>query len=212
MRNLSSVDGAIVRLDATLRAAAGSGSRRGRRSPAQSLPDAPLSAGDKRHAAGLMRVNHTGEVCAQALYVGQASLSRDERTRLALLEAAREEGDHLCWCRERLAELDSVPSRLNFFWFAGSFTMGLAAAALGDDWSLGFVEETERQVVRHLQGHLDELPVHDERSRAIVAVMCDDEARHADKAARQGSAPLPLPIRTLMKMHARVMTKIAYWI
>ncbi|MCZ6893025.1 MAG: 2-polyprenyl-3-methyl-6-methoxy-1,4-benzoquinone monooxygenase [Gammaproteobacteria bacterium] len=212
MRNLSSVDGAIVRLDAALRAAAGSGSRRGRRSPAQSLPDAPLSAGDKRHAAGLMRVNHTGEVCAQALYVGQASLSRDERTRLAMLEAAREESDHLCWCRERLAELDSVPSRLNFFWFAGSFTMGLAAAALGDDWSLGFVEETERQVVRHLQGHLDELPVHDERSRAIVAVMCDDEARHADKAARQGSAPLPLPIRTLMKMHARVMTKIAYWI
>ncbi len=212
MRNLSSVDRAIVRLDAALRAAAGSGSRRGRRSPAQSLPDAPLSAGDKRHAAGLMRVNHTGEVCAQALYVGQASLSRDERTRLAMLEAAREEGDHLCWCRERLTELDSVPSRLNFFWFAGSFTMGLAAAALGDDWSLGFVEETERQVVRHLQGHLDELPVHDERSRAIVAVMCDDEARHADKAARQGSAPLPLPIRTLMKMHARVMTKIAYWI
>ncbi len=212
MRNPSSVDGAIVRLDAALRGATGSSNRQGRPSPAQTLPDPPLSARDKRHAAGLMRVNHTGEVCAQALYVGQASLSRDDPTRAALLEAAREEGDHLCWCRERLAELDSVPSRLNFFWFAGSFAIGLAAAALGDDWSLGFVEETERQVVRHLQGHLDELPVYDERSRAIVTVMCDDEARHADKAARRGSAPLPPPIRSLMKMHARVMTKIAYWI
>ncbi len=171
-----------------------------------------MSARDRRHAAGLMRVNHTGEVCAQALYVGQASLSRHEATRAALLDAAREEGDHLFWCAERLQELGSVTSRLNAFWFAGSFAIGMTAAAAGDRWSLGFVEETEYQVVRHLEGHLAALPTYDERSRAIVAAMRDDEARHADEAAHQGAARLPVPVRTWMTLNARVMTKVAYWI
>ena len=212
MRKLSPFDQVITRIDAVLRAALGTDMRRRRPSPAQGLPDPPMSDRDKRHAAGLMRVNHTGEVCAQALYVGQASLSRNDMTRASLLEAAREEGDHLFWCAERLREFDSASSRLNALWFAGSFAIGMTAAAAGDKWSLGFVEETEHQVVRHLEGHLDDLPRYDERSRVIVAAMRDDEARHADEAAHQGSARLPVPVRTWMTLNARVMTKLAYWI
>jgi 3-demethoxyubiquinol 3-hydroxylase len=212
MRKLSPADQVIARLDSVLRTAFGTDVRQRRPSPARDLPDPPMSARDKRHAAGLMRVNHSGEVCAQALYVGQASLLRNDATRAALLEAAREEGDHLYWCADRLRELDSRRSRLNAIWFAGSFAIGMTAAAAGDRWSMGFVEETEHQVVRHLEGHLDDLPRHDERSRAIVAAMRDDEARHADEAADQGAARLPLPVRTWMTLNARVMTKLAYWI
>lgn len=212
MRNLSPFDEVITRFDTLLRGAMGTTMRQQRPSPAEGLPDPPMSAGDRRHAAGLMRVNHTGEVCAQALYVGQASLSRNDLTRASLLDAAREEGDHLFWCAERLRELDSTSSRLNPLWFAGSFIIGMTAAAAGDKWSLGFVEETEHQVVRHLEGHLDALPRYDERSRAIVAAMRDDEARHADDAAEHGSERLPVPVRTWMTLNARVMTTVAYWI
>ena len=159
-----------------------------------------------------MRVNHSGEVCAQALYVGQALLARDDATSAALLRAAAEEGDHLCWCEQRLAELGSRASRLNPLWFAGSYLIGVVAAATGDRSSLGFVEETERQVVQHLERHLGQLPAADERSRAIVQAMRADEARHAEHAARSGAMRLPRLVRAGMRASARVMTTVAYWV
>lgn len=210
MRRLSPLDRAVARLDGALRAATLTGLEQRRPSPGAAAPDPPLPAAERRHAAGLMRVNHTGEVCAQALYAGQAALARDDAAAAHLRTAAAEEGDHLHWCRERLAELDSRPSLLNPLWFAGSFAIGLGAAALGDRWSMGFVEETERQVVRHLDGHLAALPEHDARSRAIVQAMRADEARHADAARRRGAGRLPWPLRALMKAQARVMTRVAY--
>ena len=212
MRKSSVADAVIVRFDSVLRAAFGVGMRQRRSSPAEGVPHLPMSARERRHTAGLMRVNHTGEVCAQALYVGQAALSRNRATRAALLNAAREEGDHLFWCAERLQELDSEGSRLNAFWFVGSFVIGVTAAAAGDKWSMGFVEETEHQVVRHLQGHLGELAVNDTRSRVIVQTMLDDEARHADKASGRGSAQLPSLVRRAMRLSASVMTYVAYWV
>jgi ubiquinone biosynthesis monooxygenase Coq7 len=159
-----------------------------------------------------MRVNHTGEVCAQALYLGQAMVARDPSLERFLRDASAEEHDHLVWCAERLAELESRPSVLDPAWFAGSIAIALAAAALGDAVSLGFVEETERQVCAHLDGHLTDLSEEDVRSRAIVAAMRSDEARHAANAREQGAAELPLPIRRVMALQARVMTTLAYWI
>ena len=212
MRTLSPFDRLIGRFDTVLRAATRTGLRQRRSTPGASLPDAPLAARDRRHAAGLMRVNHSGEVCAQALYVGQAVLARDEATLTALHAAALEEGDHLYWCEQRLAELDSPPSRLNPLWFGGALAIGLAAAAAGDRWSLGFVEETERQVVRHLEGHLSRLAEGDLRSRAIVQAMREDEGRHADSAAGGGAHALPSVVQEWMRLNARVMTTVAYWI
>lgn len=171
-----------------------------------------LSAAEKRHAAGLMRVNHAGEIAAQGLYRGQAALSRSGSTREFMRRAASEEGDHLAWCEDRLRELDSRPSLLNPLWYLGSFAMGAAAAALGDDLSLGFVTETERQVEGHLASHLDRLPANDQRSRQIVAQMKTDEAAHAQAARAQGAAELPSPLPTLMRYAARVMTGSAYWL
>ena len=212
MRELSPVDRLIGRVDDVLRAATAADLRQRRDSPAAAVPDASLAARDRRRAAGLMRVNHAGEVCAQALYVGQAVLARDDAVAGALMQAAREEGDHLFWCDERLRELDSATSRLNFFWFTGSLAIGMLASAAGDRWSLGFVEETERQVVRHLQSHLDELPQEDARSRAIVEAMRDDEAHHADAAVAAGASALPVLVTKCMSLQARVMTTLAYWI
>ena len=211
-RRKSLTDSLIERADLVLRAATRTGLRQRRPTPGSGEIEQPLPLQARRHAAGLMRVNHAGEVCAQALYVGQAVLARDPATRDALIEAAREEGDHLYWCEERLAELDSRPSRLNPLWFGGALAIGGAAAALGDRVSLGFVEETERQVVAHLEGHLDALPAGDARSRAIVLAMRDDEARHAAAAAARGARSLPAPVRRLMRWHARVMTTLAYWV
>ncbi len=159
-----------------------------------------------------MRVNHAGEVCAQALYVGQAALARDDTNREALLQAAREEGDHLSWCQQRLGELGSHTSRLDPLWYLGSCAIGMMAAASGDRWSLGFVEETERQVVLHLESHLGRLPDQDLRSRAIVAAMRDDEQRHADDAQIRGAASLPFPVRRAMSWTARLMTTASYWV
>ena len=212
MRELSPVDRLIGRVDDVLRVATAADLRQRRDSPAAVIPDAPLAAGDRRRSAGLMRVNHAGEVCAQALYVGQAVLARDDAVAGALMQAAREEGDHLFWCDERLRELDSATSRLNFFWFTGSLAIGMLASAAGDRWSLGFVEETERQVVRHLQSHLDELPQEDARSRAIVEAMRNDEAHHADAAVAAGASALPVLVTKCMSLQARVMTTLAYWI
>lgn len=175
-------------------------------------PPAELSETEKRHVAGLMRVNHAGEVAAQALYQGQAAFARNPRTRELLLQSGREEGDHLAWCEQRLKELGSRPSLLNPLWYAGSFALGAAAAALGDRVSLGFVSETERQVEGHLDSHLDRLPVQDERSRAILEQMKQDEIEHGQSARDAGGAELPTPVRDAMRATARVMTFTSYWV
>jgi 3-demethoxyubiquinol 3-hydroxylase len=171
-----------------------------------------LSDADRRTAAALMRVNHAGEVAAQALYHGQSLVAHGTATRELLLQAAREESDHLAWCEERLRELGSHPSRLNPLWYAGSFAIGTLAATFGDRASLGFVEETERQVEGHLGEHLGRLPAGDERSRAILAAMRADEARHGSSARGAGAVRLPGPVRALMRRTARVMTRTAYWV
>ena len=175
-------------------------------------PDAPLTEGEKRHAAGLMRVNHAGEIMAQGLYGGQAALSRSPTTREFMQRAAREEGDHLAWCEARLRELNSRPSLLNPLWYLGAFALGASAAALGDALSLGFVTETERQVEGHLATHLERLPASDARSRRIVEVMQSEEAAHAQAARAAGAADLPAPIPTAMRLAARVLTSTAYWL
>src|SRR5688572_20892457 len=172
--------------------------------------DAALSADDRRESAALMRVNHAGEVAAQALYHAQALFARDPEVREFMLVAAREETDHLAWCETRLKELGSRPSVLNPLWYAGSFGIGAVAALLGDRASLGFVAETERQVEGHLKEHLDRLPDADVRSRAIVEAMRDDEAGHGEKAQSAGGMHLPAPVRELMRRTARVMTHTAY--
>jgi ubiquinone biosynthesis monooxygenase Coq7 len=181
-----------------------------RPNPAGDAADVVLEEPERRHAAGLMRINHVGEVCAQALYSGQAAVARDPATRAGLLAAAAEETDHLAWCAERLRELDSRPSLLNPLWYAGSFAIGAAAAAVGDPVSLGFVVETERQVETHLAEHMNRLPAQDTRSRAILAQMQADEIRHADAAQARGGAALPPPVPTLMRLASALMKTVAY--
>jgi ubiquinone biosynthesis monooxygenase Coq7 len=209
-RNLSPLDRALAQVEHALATALGAAQQARRPSPAAGVADANLTAGDRRHAAGLMRVNHTGEVCAQALYSGQAAVARDERTRGQLLEAAAEETDHLAWCGERLQDLSSRPSLLNPLWYAGSFVIGAAAALVNDRVSLGFVVETERQVEAHLGEHLQKLPADDLRSRAIVAQMQADEARHGKNALAAGAIELPQPIPALMRFASAVMKAVAY--
>jgi 3-demethoxyubiquinol 3-hydroxylase len=181
-------------------------------SPAVLAAVPAMSDADRRESAALMRVNHSGEVAAQALYHGQALVSRSPATRDMLLKAAREEADHLSWCETRLKELDSRPSLLNPLWYCGSFAIGALAAAAGDRTSLGFVVETERQVEGHLDEHLTRLPSGDMRSRAILNVMRTDEIGHGATAKAAGASQLPAPVRVLMRHAARVMTTAAYWI
>ena len=180
--------------------------------PGRDLSEPELAAADKKHAAGLMRVNHVGEVCAQALYQGQALTARDPLARTALEHAAREETEHLAWCEARSHALGGRKSLLNPMWYASSLLLGMAAGALGDKWSLGFLAETERQVEAHLGGHLDTLPEADTKSRAVVAQMQEDEARHAETAIAHGAAELPVPIQRLMTLMSKVMTRTAYWV
>ncbi len=184
----------------------------GRPNPAAGVivPEEPMSPDDRRESGALMRVNHVGEVCAQALYRAQGLTARSSVLREQMRDAAREETDHLAWTRQRLNELGARPSLLNPLWYAGSFGIGLLAGRLGDRVSLGFVVETERQVEAHLAGHLERLSVTDRRSRAIVEVMKDDEARHAGAALDAGAATLPWPVRGLMAAAARVMTATAH--
>jgi len=203
----------ILQFDKALRTVfAKAGSRRPY--PDAGLPDTELSAADKHHAAGLMRVNHSGEVCAQALYAGQALTARNPEAQRALLEAADEETEHLAWCEKRLDELGSHKSFLNPLWYGGSFTLGALVGALGDKWNLGFLAETERQVEGHLDSHLigqpGGLPEQDAKSRAIVEQMKIDEAKHADTALAHGGAPLPAPVRGAMQATAKILTHIAY--
>lgn len=178
--------------------------------PDQGLPEPALSEPEKRHAAGLMRVNHSGEVCAQALYAGQALTARNPEAQRALLEAAEEETEHLAWCEKRLNELGSHKSFLNPVWYAGSFALGALAGALGDKWNLGFLAETERQVEGHLDSHLDKLPPQDIKSRAVVEQMKVDEIKHADTAIAHGGAELPAPVKQAMSLTSKVLTLVAY--
>jgi len=203
------LDRLIVSFDRALRTATGVYSA-SRPTPAATLADPSLDDAERRHAAGLMRVNHTGEVCAQALYAAQALVARDEFLREQFAQAAREEEDHLAWTQARLKELNDRPSLLNPMWYAGAFAIGTLAGIAGDRTNLGFVVETERQVEEHLTGHVDRLPEADTRSRAIVEQMRDDEARHADMAQAAGAATLPLPVRALMRVAADVMRTVAY--
>ena len=179
-------------------------------SPAAGLPESDLDEAARKHAAGLMRVNHVGEVCAQALYFGQAAVARNDSLRRQMLAAAAEETDHLAWCGERLDELGSHPSLLNPLWYAGAYAIGAGAGLVGDRLSLGFVVETERQVEAHLGEHLQTLPSGDARSRAIVARMKGDEAAHADRALAAGARALPAPLPALMKLASNVMKAVAY--
>ena len=208
-RTLSPLDRLLDSAQNALSTVAGS-PRAERANPGDSTPDVVLDDAERRHAAGLMRINHVGEVCAQALYIGQAAVARDPSTRAYLLDAAQEETDHLAWCADRLRELDSRPSLLNPLWYAGSYTIGALAGLRGDGWNLGFVVETERQVEAHLDEHLKTLPAADARSRAILEVMKDDEARHADHAEAAGAKRLPQPIPRLMAMASNLMKAVAY--
>ena len=176
------------------------------------LPPGVLTPDEQRHAAGLMRVNHVGEICAQALYQAQKLSARSETLRRGFEHAAREEEDHLAWTAERLEQLESRPSLLNPLWYTGSLMIGMVAGALGDKVSLGFMAETERKVERHLDGPLGTLPANDVASRAIVEKMRDDEAAHAQAAAAAGGTDLPLPVRSLMRAASKVMTRTAYYI
>lgn len=180
--------------------------------PAKNSIENNLSEQEKKHAAGLMRVNHAGEVCAQALYQGQALTTRSYFIKEKMQEAADEELDHLAWCNQRLYELNSHTSYLNLFWYCGALSIGLVAGMIGDRWSLGFLAETEEQVVQHLESHLGALPQQDEKSRTIVEQMHEDESKHRDMAFEAGAADLPGFIKIMMAMSSKVMTKLAYYI
>jgi ubiquinone biosynthesis monooxygenase Coq7 len=209
-RHLSGLDRVLVEIERALSASLAAAPEATRPSPAVGVAEAELDESERRHAAGLMRVNHTGEVCAQALYSGQAAVARDVATHAQLLEAAAEETDHLAWCGERLDALQSRPSLLNPLWYAGSFALGALAALAGDKVSLGFVVETERQVEAHLGEHLETLPRVDARSRAVVTQMQADEARHGRMAQEAGGIELPAPIPALMRVASSVMKAVAY--
>jgi ubiquinone biosynthesis monooxygenase Coq7 len=183
-----------------------------RENPAKQSELSVLTEKERKHAAGLMRVNHVGEVCAQALYEGQALTARSSDLVAALERAKIEEGDHLAWCAERLKQLNSHTSYLNPLWYTASFAMGAVAGLAGDRWSLGFVVETERQVEAHLAEHMKTLPKNDIESRAIVAQMKIDEAQHADMATDMGAAELPDWVKTIMRFKAKIMTNSAYWV
>jgi ubiquinone biosynthesis monooxygenase Coq7 len=199
----------ISEFDRGLRTLAGT--HRGARAfPAASRPEAELSEEERRHAAALMRINHTGEVCAQALYQGQALASGNDEIKRQLQAAAREEEDHLAWTEQRVRELGSRTSLLDPLFYAGSLAVGFAAGKLGDKWNLGFLRETERQVETHLEGHLERLPQRDERTRVVIEQMKRDEAGHADTAAALGASELPLPVKAAMKLAAKVMTTTTY--
>ena len=208
-RPLSTFDRLLVDAQNALGTLAGKPVAR-RPNPASTTPDVELDDAERRHAAGLMRINHVGEVCAQGLYFGQAAVARDPETREHLLEAAQEETDHLAWCGDRLQELDSRPSLFNPLWYAGSYTLGALAGLRGDGWSLGFVVETEHQVEAHLAEHLQTLPEADLRSREILKVMKADEARHAEQAEQAGARLLPQPIPSLMAAASQLMKAVAY--
>ena len=208
-----SMDHLISAFDAALRSLCLPVKRVSKRlNPSDSVAEVPLSAAEKKHVAGLMRINHAGEVCAQALYQGQALTAKCPKIKAQMTEAALEEVDHLAWCESRLSELDSVPGYLNPIWYAGAFTLGLIAGVIGDQWSLGFVAETERQVSDHLMKHLKHLPPQDKKTETLLTQMHEDEARHAESAIDAGAAELPFLIREAMRFASKLMTKTSYYL
>lgn len=211
MRDYSIFDRILLEVDKALQTRVGAKDQATRPTP-KADENSDISEKEAELAARLMRVNHSGEVAAQALYQGQAFTAKLDSVREQMQHAADEEIDHLAWCEDRLDELGSRPSILNPLWYAGSFAMGAFAGLIGDKWSLGFVEETEKQVVEHLQEHLDKLPQEDTQTRAIIEQMQKDEEEHGDMAKQAGAAELPAPIKGLMKLTSKVMTKTSYWV
>jgi len=215
-RALSGVDRFLSTLDQRLRdlTARSTSSAQGpsRASPAAGHKEPPLSAREREHAGGLMRVNHTGEVCAQALYQGQALVARSEATRQKLISAAQEEADHLAWCEARLNELETAPSRLNPLFYMASFALGAATALAGDRVSLGFVHATEERVASHLRAHLKALPGEDRKSQLILQQMLTDEERHGEEALSHGGQEFPRPVKDVMSLASNLMTRTTYWV
>ncbi len=212
MQQLDLPDRIITHFDQALRTLFGKARGSGRKNPGLIQPHSDLSAEEARLTAGLMRVNHAGEVAAQALYEGAGLTAHQPAVKELMQQAAREEGDHLIWCRERLRQLDSHTSYLDPLWYAGSLAIGSLTGAIGDRWSLGFVVETEHQVVAHLDDHLQRLPRKDGNSRAILEQMREDEGRHATAAHHAGGIQLPKPVRKAMHLVSRIMTRTAYWL
>lgn len=210
-RCYSLFDHFYLKIDQTLRAIANNPKTTGRKYPADIAATSDLSKKEYKHIAGLMRINHAGEVCAQALYHGQGLASTNPVIKDKMLTASIEEGDHLAWCHLRLIELGSHASYLNPFWYAGAFSIGFAAGLIGDQWSLGFLAETESQVVAHLQTHLDALKK-DQRSFSILKQMQQDEEKHRDEAIMAGAKELPLAIKKIMRWTAKIMVKAAYYV
>jgi ubiquinone biosynthesis monooxygenase Coq7 len=211
-RHYTSFDSLLINIDQAVRTVFGRPTGTGRPNPAEAAPDTELTDAAQQETARLMRINHTGEVCAQALYQGQALTAENDAVRAQLETAANEENDHLHWCEARLHELGSHTSLLNPLFYAGAFALGALSGRLGDRWNLGFLAETERQVVEHLQDHLNRLPPDDKKSRSILSAMQRDEGRHAATAVAAGGASLPLPVRLLMRAAAKVMTRTTRWI
>ena len=211
-RRLTATDRLLAGVGNALRTVFTPAGQAARRSPAEGIAEAELADSERRHAAGLMRVNHAGEVAAQALYQGHAVVARDAALEADLQRAAGEEHDHLAWCEQRLDELGATPSRLSPLWYGGAFVIGAASGVLGDRWSLGFIAETEAQVCKHLESHFEDLPEKDLRSHAIVRRMHAEEAEHGSFAVEHGAAELPQPVKELMRITARVMTRTAYWL
>ena len=208
----STIDQLLIQFDQALRTCVPGTTEANRESPAANADEIELSNLEKQHAAGLMRINHTGEVCAQALYQGQATTALLGEVRKSMEQAAEEEVDHLAWCEQRLTELDSRPSVLNFMWYAMSFGLGAAAGLAGDKWSLGFVAETEHQVCEHLEDHLSKLPKQDNKSRAILEQMIADEKHHEETARQAGGLEPPIAIRQAMNAMSQLMKKTTYHI
>ena len=211
-RQLSPLDKLLAGANNALRTVAAPAGKSARPYPADDEAEAGLSASERRHAAGLMRVNHAGEVAAQALYQGHAAVARDKSVEKQMQQAADEEFDHLAWCEQRLEELDAEPSKLSPVWYAGAFALGAASGVLGDKWSLGFIAETERQVCDHLDSHYEKLPAGDDRSRKIVNTMRDEEAEHGENAMDAGAAELPEFVKKMMSLTSKIMTRTAYWV
>jgi ubiquinone biosynthesis monooxygenase Coq7 len=211
-RQLSLLDRVIGEADTVLRALSARSQAAARPSPAEGHSETPLSERERRHVAGLMRVNHTGEICAQALYQGQALTAKLSEVREDMRDAAREEADHLAWCEQRLRELESRGSVLNPAWYGLSFLLGAGAGAIGDQWSLGFVAATEERVCRHLREHLQQLPDGDRKSQLILQQMLEDEERHGNKALEAGGAEFPQAVKDAMTLVSRVMTRSSYWV
>ena len=211
-REFTLVDQCIGAFDVALRSLFVPTNRQGmRHSPAEGISEPKLDTAERLDVVGLMRVNHAGEVCAQALYQGQALTAQLISVKDKMTAAALEEVDHLAWCEERLRELHAAPSMLNPLWYSGAFTIGLLAGWIGDKWSLGFVAETEKQVTAHLKRHIQRIPLQDDKTRAILLTMQEDETRHAESATEAGAAELPYFIKQCMQWTSRLMTKTSYY-